>query len=200
MQWAEWERGLRCLLIWKEPGRDRQSPAWVCVRQQREHKNVTHLVKPVPGAGVFLLWLFLALGKEGRNRCCLAAFLRFRSRGIFSAVIYGHRGPGCAVCFPVFGERQSCSPPKPSACTHSMGSQELTQKTVGIQISGTSTWSDTSMGNGLCPSHGSRCLWVLPHSLPGAGQNIQYCHYCDDIIDFAVNNIVQKISLHVIIV
>lgn len=112
-------RGQRCLLVLTKSGRDRQTPAWVCFRDQREHKNVTKLVKPVLPAWIFLLWLFLALGKEGSNRCCLAGLLWFRSRGICSAVIYGHLGPGCVGFFLVFNERQHCSSPKPSAFPHS---------------------------------------------------------------------------------
>ena len=42
-------------MVLTRSGRDRQNPAWVCVR---EHKNATKPVKPVRSAGIFLLWLF----------------------------------------------------------------------------------------------------------------------------------------------
>lgn len=114
-----WGRTGRCLMVLTKSGRDRQNPAWVCVREQREHKNVTKLVKPVPRAGIFLLWLFSELGKEERNRCCLAGLLWFRSRGIFSGLIYGHLGPGCMGFFLVFNKRQHRSSSEPSASIHS---------------------------------------------------------------------------------
>lgn len=69
---------------------------------------------------------FFALGKEGRNRCCLAGLLWFRSRGIFSALIYGQPGPDCPflVCFQ--GEAALQLPHSPSFHSRPVWSPELT--------------------------------------------------------------------------
>lgn len=59
-----WGRRRRCLMVLTKSGRDRQNPAWVCVREQREHKNVTKLVKPVPVLGFFSFGFFQYLAKR----------------------------------------------------------------------------------------------------------------------------------------
>lgn len=77
---------------------------------------------------------FFTLGKEGRNSCCLAGLLWFRSPGIFSVLIYGQPGPDCLllVCFQ--GEAALQLPHSPGFRAQPTWSPELPLGTAARRI------------------------------------------------------------------